>query len=53
MRLPWLSPRRAGLDPGVGTNAEVWVVAQRRGCFRGRSSLYTEMLVSPNANKAA
>jgi len=37
----------------VGTNLEVWGVAQLRGCLRGMLSLHVEMLVSPNATKEA
>jgi len=39
--------------PWVGTNIEVWGVAQRRGCLRGMLSLHAEMLVSPNATNDA
>jgi len=38
---------------GVGTNMEIWSVAQRRSCLRGMLSLHAEMLVSPNATKEA
>jgi len=40
--------------PCVGTNIEVWGVAQHRGCLQGMLSLHTETLVSQNAiNEAA